>query len=959
MTGSSSERTAGAASLDFSAVAGSLASLEPYPRSWPVSGAKVVSAGPLADPVHAYLSQLAPFVHVLSEDEDSEEATYKWLITVAWILCVATVVLSGSPTQLDPRIGGALHQLCKNWLDDDYILFSSLSWNEMGDFESEFQDNWARIDAESAIRRASRRFSLLQEARPEVPSGSTFVMASIRLVNDTVAVLNLNQRAKGLANVRAWVTEPAEALGLPNDLASRPRTVLPGLRAAIEEALLKLEPAFMPTSDTEAIARASARTVIFWAAIDGYGSGPYGRNDQDLSVSRLWQGIWDEVMRRGDPEIWTVGWPARQFRNSELLQDLPLGVVPDWIVDGFKSFGPGETQLADPLFRRVSMSALLERGWPLRKDVEFLQRIWSQWDAHLSESPAAMVDGSLAGTRQVEEMQANLSTDLHSALDDLIGLASVKRDVEELASFQRIQAERKAAGLPVSSVNRHLVFSGNPGTGKTTVARLIGKIYHSIGLLPTDKVLEVTRSDLVGTYLGETAPKVTAAVHSALGGVLFIDEAYSLSPRTDGGSGDLYGSEAIDTLNKLMEDYRDDVVVIVAGYTDRMHEFLDSNPGLASRFTRTLVFDDYTPSELAAIYEGICLEAGYTMTSEALTALRRYLSTMKRPESFGNGRYVRSLFEDTLVRQSVRLASQADRGLEDLSTILPDDLPLDVGRVAESSDDLADALAELDALIGLASLKSQVRELVDTLKIQRLRKDAGLPSVNWTQHLVFSGSPGTGKTTVARILARIYGALGFVSRGHIVECARADLVAGYVGQTAIKTTRKVKSALGGVLFIDEAYTLTKDSGGSSPVGSEAIDTLLKLMEDYRDDLVVIAAGYPDEMVGFINANPGLASRFTEVLTFPDYEDSELTEIFYGMASSAHIVMSPDADRLVGSACSMLRQRSDFANARSVRTLFQQVLSAQAVRLAKGTPSMEQLTEVTSTDIEKAIARQKS
>jgi len=550
--------------------------------------------------------------------------------------------------------------------------------------------------------------------------------------------------------------------------------------------------------------------------------------------------------------------------------------------------------------------------------------------------------------------QRDSGIDHITILDSLIGLASVKKEIAELTKFQAIQAERKAAGLSVQSVGRHLVFAGNPGTGKTTVARLLGQIYAGLGLLKTGHVVECSRSDLVGTYLGETAPKVAAAVQKASGGVLFLDEAYSLTPRTEGGGGDSYGTEAIDALVKLMEDRRDEFIVIAAGYTDRMQEFLDANPGLASRFNRTLVFDDYTPSELAAIFENMCEDAGYTVTSEGKASLRRHLATMKKPESFGNGRYVRSLFEDTLVRQSVRLSDLTDRGPDDLSTIEADDLALPEARVAESTDDLTDALTELDSLIGLAPLKRQVVQLVDTLEVQRLRKEAGLPTVTWSQHFVFAGNPGTGKTTVARILARIYGALGFVSRGQMVECSRADLVAGYVGQTAIKTTRKVKSALGGVLFIDEAYTLARDSGSDLPAGLEAIDTLLKLMEDYRDDLVVIAAGYPDEMVRFINSNPGLASRFTDTLTFPDYEDSELSAIFYGIAQSAGINISPEAQSLVGAACAALRSRSDFANARSVRTLFQQVLSAQAVRLATGILTAEQLTNVLAIDIEKAI-----
>jgi SpoVK/Ycf46/Vps4 family AAA+-type ATPase len=578
--------------------------------------------------------------------------------------------------------------------------------------------------------------------------------------------------------------------------------------------------------------------------------------------------------------------------------------------------------------------------------------------------PAIGLDGWAVESDSPGQLPAEPSVDGHVPvdaqsevgqlpLDSLVGLASVKRDIAQLTSFQQIQAERRAAGLPVQSVGRHLVFEGNPGTGKTTVARLLGRIYADLGLLKNGRVEECSRSELVGTHLGETAAKVTAVVQKALGGILFIDEAYSLTPRTDGGGGDPYCTEAIDTLVKLMEDHRDDLIVIVAGYTDRMEEFLDANPGLKSRFDRKLLFDDYTPTELLAIFDGMCSEARLVMTAEASAELRRHLTTMTRPDSFGNGRYVRSLFEQTLVRQSERLASNADRRADDLSTLEVDDLALPNARVAVSSDDLSDALAELDSLVGLGALKREVSNLVDTLKIQRLRQESGLPVVSSSQHLVFAGNPGTGKTTVARVLARIYCALGFVSRGNIIECARADLVAGYVGQTAMKTTRKVKEALGGVLFIDEAYTLARDIGSTVSFGGEAIDTLLKLMEDYRDDLVVIAAGYSDEMEGFINANPGLQSRFTDTLEFPDYTDEELSAIFQGMAQSAGIALRQEVKSLIDEACAALRNRPDFANARSVRTLFQRVMSAQAVRLAVGTPTLEELSEILPTDVMRA------
>jgi hypothetical protein len=268
---------------------------------------------------------------------------------------------------------------------------------------------------------------------------------------------------------------------------------------------------------------------------------------------------------------------------------------------------------------------------------------------------------------------------------------------------------------------------------------------------------------------------------------------------------------------------------------------------------------------------------------------------------------------------------------------------------AEPARVLPSLLEELDALVGLGSVKTSVRQLTNLLQIQQLRIGRKLPVLDTNLHVVFSGNPGTGKTTVARLLARIYEALGVLSKGQLVEADRSTLVAGYVGQTALKTRTVVEQAIGGLLLVDEAYALAR--GGENDFGREAIDTLVKLMEDHRDDLAVIAAGYTDEMATFIASNPGLRSRFTHTIVFPDYTDDELVEIFCRMGETNRYLPSEGAvERLRAILTATPRDRG-FGNARFVRNLFEEAVANQASRLVDADePTEEQLTTLIAADL---------
>ena len=269
--------------------------------------------------------------------------------------------------------------------------------------------------------------------------------------------------------------------------------------------------------------------------------------------------------------------------------------------------------------------------------------------------------------------------------------------------------------------------------------------------------------------------------------------------------------------------------------------------------------------------------------------------------------------------------------------------------------DLDELLQELDGLVGLEKVKENVRSLINLVKVRKMRTERNLPTPPMSLHLVFMGNPGTGKTTVARLVAKLYHSIGVLSKGQLIEVDRSGLVAGYVGQTAIKTKEAIDKALGGVLFIDEAYSLTA-STGQTDFGREAVDTLLKAMEDHRDDFVVIVAGYDDLMEEFINSNPGLESRFNRYLTFDDYNGSQLLEIFRSMCTKNQYKLDEDADKYADEHFSKLYEERDdnFGNARDVRNFFENVITVHSNRIAPmEAPSDDELVTVKRCDLEKA------
>lgn len=523
--------------------------------------------------------------------------------------------------------------------------------------------------------------------------------------------------------------------------------------------------------------------------------------------------------------------------------------------------------------------------------------------------------------------------------DGMVGLASVKQEITNLASFINLQIRRGEKDI---FQGKHYVFTGNPGTGKTTVARIMADVFRTLGVLGRGQLIEADRSKLVSGYSGQTAIKTNQLIDSAMGGVLFIDEAYTLKNNDH----DSFGAEAIDTLLKRLEDDRGKFICIVAGYTNQMHDFIDSNPGLKSRFTQTIHFEDYTAEELTQIFCDLVKKKNFTIDEDAGQAVSRFFQQLclRKDKNFGNAREARRIFDETIESQSQRLVGMIDNPTfdeKDMYRITVDDLPLQQDTQARP---LGEVLAEMNQFVGMSGVKDMIRRLAVQSMFMKQRAEKGVGEVQqMSMNFILTGNPGTGKTTVSRMMGDVLLSIGILPSNRVVEASRGTLVGKYMGETPRIVNNICDRAMGGILFIDEAYTLCADN---DQYGKEAVDTLMKRMEDDRGKFVVIAAGYKDKMANFLNINPGLSSRFTHKIHIEDYSESELLEIFKIMAAKGHYELAPEAEMRLSSIImkKVLNKNGNFGNAREMRQLLDRTIQHLSMRVASMPP--ENITKET-------------
>lgn len=504
--------------------------------------------------------------------------------------------------------------------------------------------------------------------------------------------------------------------------------------------------------------------------------------------------------------------------------------------------------------------------------------------------------------------------DVMIELNSMIGLRNVKRE------FRKIYAKCVANKEENNQETFHMIFLGNPGTGKTTVARLAADLLCKFGVIKTNKLVEVHADDLFSGYINNSANKTNAVIEKARNGVLFIDEAYNLVRRNDG------GKEVIDRIMKLTAYNNIEsapVVVILAGYEKEMEKLYATNPGLKDRFPLSIKFDNYNLEELTTIFHKKCEEHGYRLDQSAKDVLKDCILARMTKEFFANGRDMENLVNSLNGNWS---NEYLDKMSEDDNQQIKQEKIFYAKHFAGLLPEREDV--DINNLIGLASVKKQIKKFERKVQYIRTLEKHGMNNIPVApMHMLFLGNPGTGKTVVARMIASDLYSIGVLKTKKCISIEAKDLYADTLSEVSKKLDKYVAKAMGGVLFIDEAYSIT----GSGSMGAEIVNELIVKMETYKKEMIFIFAGYPEDMRKFIQMNPGMNSRIGYSFHFDDYSNEELMDIFKQKMNKAGLIVTDEAMEKVADIMKYFTGVDNFGNGRFVEKVISSIIDKRSER----------------------------
>lgn len=525
-------------------------------------------------------------------------------------------------------------------------------------------------------------------------------------------------------------------------------------------------------------------------------------------------------------------------------------------------------------------------------------------------------------------------------LNAMVGLEEVKNEVKLLMAKVEIDKKRALNGLKTKPISLHAAFLGNPGTGKTTVAKLLGQIYKEIGLLSSGHVVVEERSTLCGQNWNSECDLTNKALEKAKGGILLIDEAYDLVTDHPNDPGRLIISTL---LSSLSDESNRDWMLILAGYPAPMEKMLNVNEGFRSRLQK-FYFKDYSKPELIQIADNWLEQNDYVMTDQARKSFEALMATAEgqKDNHFGNARYVCHLLEKQIIpAMSTRLITTGGGDSVDaLKTIEYTDIP-NANKEGENSK----TISKLEAMVGLEDLKGKIVSHLDFVRFVNLRRDKGIATTIPPLHMIFTGNPGTGKTSVADYLGEIYKSMGLLSCGRVIKVSRADMIGAHIGDTEAKMKSILSQAQGNILFIDEAYTLFDKSNNGNDFGTRAIEVLFDVLSKESIDMIVIMAGYPKEMEELLTFNPGLRGRFPYIYHFEDYTVGDLMQIAYGVCKKNNLILSQEAKEAIEAVIKREYRVRDanFSNARFVvRLITTQIMPNMGSRITKSTKCFDEI-----------------